>query len=463
MSRVARGRLHERPYLPAGLPFWRAAGRSARSSSMASATSSETTVCRGHRHPGRRHISARVGWARAQPGAQSRHRQKDTGEVKRAKDDGRLPMDDHGTRIIVVGDDAASARFVAQALAHEAFYNVSYFAGSIEEAPRPSTRLADKGVHFCSSPESCSSNLGARSEHRHPWSACGRASRNASTAAIWARSEMNTKADGSTVRARGRPAVSMVASATGHSAIKASERHPRRQIQRGQDVERIARPPRRAGAPVAPQRGAQRRQVGLRVGIVARQAGERVHQAADGVGTHLVVQHGPADLEERHEVLADQAIVRCRGAVVPRRRPASRPRLQVAATASAASCTVNARPSTVHPAISALASQPSSSCRSASAAGSRSKTARIRASSRPKRGACSGAARSARGGGGTRPASSSRPTTDATASLAMASSVAIAGPRGRRRRGDWADDRCGGGRDRLSSRTRRDDSRKARA
>jgi rhodanese-related sulfurtransferase len=55
---------------------------------------------------------------------------KDIGEVKRAKDDGRLPMEDHNTRILVVGADGAAARYVAEALAREAFHNVSYFAGS---------------------------------------------------------------------------------------------------------------------------------------------------------------------------------------------------------------------------------------------------------------------------------------------------------------------------------------------
>ncbi len=59
---------------------------------------------------------------------------KDTGEVKRAKDDGRLPMEDHNTRIVVVGRDAREARYVAEALAREAFDNVSYFPGSFEEA-----------------------------------------------------------------------------------------------------------------------------------------------------------------------------------------------------------------------------------------------------------------------------------------------------------------------------------------
>jgi hypothetical protein len=54
---------------------------------------------------------------------------KDVGEVKRAEDDGRLPMEDHNTRIVVLGTDAAAARYVAEALAREAFHNVSSFAG----------------------------------------------------------------------------------------------------------------------------------------------------------------------------------------------------------------------------------------------------------------------------------------------------------------------------------------------
>jgi rhodanese-related sulfurtransferase len=59
---------------------------------------------------------------------------KDTGEVRRAKDDGRLPMEDHNTRIIVIGHDGQEARYVAEALAREAFDNVAYFRGSFEEA-----------------------------------------------------------------------------------------------------------------------------------------------------------------------------------------------------------------------------------------------------------------------------------------------------------------------------------------
>ena len=59
---------------------------------------------------------------------------KDVGEVKRAKDDGRLPMEDHNTRVIVLAGDPAKARYVAEAIAHEAFHNVSYFPGTVDEA-----------------------------------------------------------------------------------------------------------------------------------------------------------------------------------------------------------------------------------------------------------------------------------------------------------------------------------------
>ena len=56
---------------------------------------------------------------------------KDVGEVKKAKDDGRLPMEDHNTRIIVFGRDEAQAKAVTEAIAQEAFHNVSYFAGPL--------------------------------------------------------------------------------------------------------------------------------------------------------------------------------------------------------------------------------------------------------------------------------------------------------------------------------------------
>jgi len=57
---------------------------------------------------------------------------KDVGEVFAAKNDGRLPMEDHNTRIVVFGKDGEQASNVADALAREAFHNVTYFAGTFE-------------------------------------------------------------------------------------------------------------------------------------------------------------------------------------------------------------------------------------------------------------------------------------------------------------------------------------------
>ncbi len=57
---------------------------------------------------------------------------KDVGEVKAAKDDGRLPMEDHNTRIVEFGQDGAQAKAVAEAIAQEAFHNVAYFRGTFE-------------------------------------------------------------------------------------------------------------------------------------------------------------------------------------------------------------------------------------------------------------------------------------------------------------------------------------------
>ena len=57
---------------------------------------------------------------------------KDSGVIKAAKEDGRLPMDDHDTRIIVFGSNGSQARAVAESIAREAFYNVNFFDGSFE-------------------------------------------------------------------------------------------------------------------------------------------------------------------------------------------------------------------------------------------------------------------------------------------------------------------------------------------
>jgi len=54
-------------------------------------------------------------------------------EVTAAKDDGRLPIEDHNTRIIVFGVDTDQARAGAAEIAKNAFHNVSFFAGSLDD------------------------------------------------------------------------------------------------------------------------------------------------------------------------------------------------------------------------------------------------------------------------------------------------------------------------------------------
>ena len=57
----------------------------------------------------------------------------DKDDVVKAKDDKRLPMQDHNTRIIVFGADGEQAHTVAGEIAKNAFHNVSYFDGTVEE------------------------------------------------------------------------------------------------------------------------------------------------------------------------------------------------------------------------------------------------------------------------------------------------------------------------------------------
>jgi rhodanese-related sulfurtransferase len=57
------------------------------------------------------------------------------GEAEVANEDGRLPHKDKGTRVIVIGSDAAEARAVAEEIAHKAYWNSSYFGGSWADVP----------------------------------------------------------------------------------------------------------------------------------------------------------------------------------------------------------------------------------------------------------------------------------------------------------------------------------------
>ena len=61
---------------------------------------------------------------------------REQGVMLEAKQDGRLPMEDHNTRIIVFGANAAEARAVADAIAGEAFQNVSFVAQPLPDIRR---------------------------------------------------------------------------------------------------------------------------------------------------------------------------------------------------------------------------------------------------------------------------------------------------------------------------------------
>jgi len=51
-------------------------------------------------------------------------------DAPKAKDDGRLPMTDHNTRIFVVAANGTEARSVAEAIVRDAFHNVTFFDGA---------------------------------------------------------------------------------------------------------------------------------------------------------------------------------------------------------------------------------------------------------------------------------------------------------------------------------------------
>lgn len=67
-----------------------------------------------------------ISYSRVEPG-------KNVGELRAAKNDGRLPMLDHNTRIIVFGASGADAKAIAEKTTQEAFHNVSYFNGTAAE------------------------------------------------------------------------------------------------------------------------------------------------------------------------------------------------------------------------------------------------------------------------------------------------------------------------------------------
>ncbi len=58
------------------------------------------------------------------------------GEAEKANEDGRLPYRDKGTRVIVFANSPEEARIVAEEIAKKAYWNSSYFGGSLEDLKR---------------------------------------------------------------------------------------------------------------------------------------------------------------------------------------------------------------------------------------------------------------------------------------------------------------------------------------
>jgi rhodanese-related sulfurtransferase len=108
-----------------GIPLWRALGHPVQAEAEAIRTTLEedrTAVVIDTRDP----ASFGKGSLRAA-------RNVPFEEVAKAKDDGRLSTLDHGTRLFVVGENAAQALVVAQEIARDAFQNVAYYAGPIQD------------------------------------------------------------------------------------------------------------------------------------------------------------------------------------------------------------------------------------------------------------------------------------------------------------------------------------------
>jgi rhodanese-related sulfurtransferase len=111
-----------------GIPVWRALGH---------ATQSEAEAIRATLEKDKTAVVIDAREAAAfQAGTIPGARNVRSTEVAKAKDDGRLPMLDHNTRIFVAGKDEAEARAAAQEIAKNAFHNVSFFAGPIEALMR---------------------------------------------------------------------------------------------------------------------------------------------------------------------------------------------------------------------------------------------------------------------------------------------------------------------------------------
>jgi len=70
------------------------------------------------------------------------------GEATAANDDGRLPNWDKGTRVVVFANGAADAKKVASEIARKAYWNSSYFGGSLVDLRRAQV-FGDEAEGLC--------------------------------------------------------------------------------------------------------------------------------------------------------------------------------------------------------------------------------------------------------------------------------------------------------------------------
>jgi rhodanese-related sulfurtransferase len=107
-----------------GIPTWRALGgvtQVEKEALLALRAQDRTSVLVDAREPGPSRAAV--------PGAVSIP----LAEAPKAKDDGRLPMADHNTRIFVIAENGRQARAVAEAIVRNAFHNVAFFDGALAD------------------------------------------------------------------------------------------------------------------------------------------------------------------------------------------------------------------------------------------------------------------------------------------------------------------------------------------
>src|SRR5262245_808331 len=123
-SLVALGYTHVRRY-QLGMPVWRALSQTVQTDRLGFdyiIRGDHTAVFVDARTPAE-YAAATI------PGAVNVQK----GEATAANDDGRLPLQDKGTRVVVFGNTLDQAKVVAAEVAKKAYWNSSYFSGAFAD------------------------------------------------------------------------------------------------------------------------------------------------------------------------------------------------------------------------------------------------------------------------------------------------------------------------------------------